>query len=49
MKNRISVTVEDETIFLLRDVLRNSDKFRNKSHLIENAVKDFCRRVKKDE
>jgi hypothetical protein len=39
MKERISATVETETIKSIEKILKNK-KFRNKSHVIETAI-DF--------
>jgi len=38
MKERISATVDKETIRLLKEMLKQG-KYRNKSHLIEEAIK----------
>jgi Arc/MetJ-type ribon-helix-helix transcriptional regulator len=38
MKERISATVDEETIKLIKKIL-DKGKFRNKSHLIEEAIK----------
>jgi Arc/MetJ-type ribon-helix-helix transcriptional regulator len=38
MKHVISVSVDEDTIFKIRDILRNSN-FRNKSHVVEEAVR----------
>ena len=38
MKCRISATVDEESVELLREQLRK-DSFRNKSHVIEYALK----------
>lgn len=40
MKKRISATVDDKTIKLLDSLLKDG-KYRNKSHIIEEAVKIF--------
>jgi Arc/MetJ-type ribon-helix-helix transcriptional regulator len=40
MKERISATVESETIKSIDKFLKNG-KFRNKSHVIESAIKFF--------
>ena len=38
MKQKLSITVDEETILEIQKQL-NSGRFRNKSHLIEYAVK----------
>jgi len=38
VKERISATVDRETIKLIRDILAKG-KYRNKSHIIEEAIK----------
>ena len=38
MKTKLSITVDEETLIELEEQL-NSGRFRNKSHLIEYAVK----------
>ncbi len=37
VKERISATVDGETVKLIEKILKNS-KFRNKSHIIEEAI-----------
>ncbi|MBT3985110.1 hypothetical protein HOD38_00445 [archaeon] len=37
MKHKISVSIEEETLFRLREELRNR-KYRNRSHAIEYAL-----------
>lgn len=41
MKARISVTVDEETVFKVRELMR-SGKFRNKSHVIEHCIKEVA-------
>ena len=44
MKNRISITVDENTILAIQDILRNNSRsgvFRNKSHFIEYTVKKY--------
>lgn len=38
MKQKISVTLDEETVFEIQNQLRTG-KFRNKSHVVEYAVK----------
>ena len=40
MKHVISVSLDENTIIKLREILRNSS-LRNKSHVVEEAVKKF--------
>ncbi|MEI7718806.1 MAG: hypothetical protein WCI72_02975 [archaeon] len=42
MKERISATVEAETIKTIERILKNK-KFRNKSHVIESAIDSFAK------
>ena len=37
VKERVSITIEEKTNKILDDLLKNS-RFRNKSHLIEEAI-----------
>jgi len=37
MKNKISISIEQETIEKIKELVETGD-FRNKSHLIEQAV-----------
>ena len=42
MKHRISISVDEETIAMIQKKLREGrDVFRNKSHVVELAVKRF--------
>ncbi len=41
-KERISATVDEETIKILDKILKKG-KYRNKSHLIEAAIEEFAR------
>ena len=38
MKQKISITLDEETVFKIQNNLRTG-KFRNKSHVVEFAVK----------
>ena len=40
MKSKISITLNEKTILGILDKLRD-DKFRNKSHVVEFALKRF--------
>ncbi|MBR9705065.1 hypothetical protein GOV12_06650 [Candidatus Pacearchaeota archaeon] len=48
MKERASFTFDKETIEML-DELINSGKYRNKSHVVEDAVKKLFKESKEDE
>ncbi len=39
MKKRISATIDEETEKKIDDLSKNTDEFRNKSHVIEKAIK----------
>ena len=41
MKQRISVSIEEDIILRVRDRLRAGREYRNKSHLIEVALDKF--------
>lgn len=44
MKHRISITLDEDTLFSVQEVLRNNSRsgiFRNKSHFVEYAIKKF--------
>ncbi|MBR9691934.1 hypothetical protein GOV06_04050 [Candidatus Woesearchaeota archaeon] len=40
MKHIVSVSLDEDTIVKIREILRNSS-LRNKSHVVEEAVKKF--------
>ena len=42
MKHIVSVSLDEETIIKIRELLRNNS-LRNKSHVVEEAVKRFWR------
>ena len=44
MKTRITVTIDDETHQKVRERLRKAVYLRNKSHLVEVAIKEFLNR-----
>ena len=41
MKHKISISISEKTLLKLKEKLRNSSLFRNKSHLIEYAIEYF--------
>jgi Arc/MetJ-type ribon-helix-helix transcriptional regulator len=45
MKKRISATIEEKTEKLL-DLLMKEGKYRNKSHIIEEAIKQLKQKKK---
>lgn len=45
-KERISATVDEETIKILDKILKDG-KYRNKSHLIETAIEKFAEEASK--
>ncbi|MEK6875684.1 MAG: ribbon-helix-helix protein, CopG family [Nanoarchaeota archaeon] len=47
MKERISATIDKNTIKIINKILKNG-KHRNKSHVIEEAIKSFVKGVKND-
>jgi len=47
MKFKTSVSFEEDTIFGIRELIR-SGNFRNKSHVVEFAVKKLIKEVKDD-
>ena len=46
-KERVSATIDPETSKVLDKIMKNG-KYRNKSHLIEEAVKFFARESKNE-
>ncbi len=46
MKFKMSVSLDEETIVLIRDAFRTGS-FRNKSHVVEHAVKSYLKEVEK--
>ena len=45
MKKRISATIDKETERIIEEVLKKG-KFRNKSHVIEEAIKFLKEKIK---
>jgi len=45
MKHIVSVSLDEETIIKVREILRTSS-LRNKSHVVEEAIKRFQRDMK---
>ncbi len=48
MKERLSVTIDKELIMTIDEVL-NDETFRNKSHLVEIALKKYLKEKKNDQ
>jgi Arc/MetJ-type ribon-helix-helix transcriptional regulator len=46
MKKRVSATIDEETEKEIDRILKNGN-YRNKSHVIEEAIKEFAKRVRK--
>jgi len=40
MKHRISITLDEETVFKMKETVRLSSDFRNQSHFVEVAIKE---------
>jgi Arc/MetJ-type ribon-helix-helix transcriptional regulator len=40
MKSRISATIDKESLKLIDEIMK-SGKYRNKSHVIEEAIREF--------
>jgi|TARA_Y100000310_G_scaffold267204_1_gene279099 metal-responsive CopG/Arc/MetJ family transcriptional regulator len=40
MKKRISATIDEKTLKIINEKLKNED-YRNKSHIIEEAIKQL--------
>ena len=47
MKERISATVEKETVKLIDEIL-SMGNYRNKSHVIEDAIASFAEAMKNE-
>lgn len=47
MKHKLSITMDEETVLKVMGKLRNG-QFRNKSHVVEYAVKKFLEENKDD-
>ena len=43
MRQVVSVSLKEETVNALREKIKSSDAFRNKSHFIEFAIKKALR------
>ncbi|MBD3204194.1 hypothetical protein GF327_07910 [Candidatus Woesearchaeota archaeon] len=49
MKHKISISVEKDTYFKVLDLLKNSKKFRNRSHVFEYAVEKLAKEAAEKE
>ena len=47
MKQKLSVTIEENTIFKIKDLV-TSGRYRNKSHVVEYAVNKLLEDSKND-
>jgi Arc/MetJ-type ribon-helix-helix transcriptional regulator len=47
MKERISATVDKKTVDLIDEILL-AGKYRNKSHVIEDAIENFAEDLKNE-
>jgi len=43
MKTRITVSVNEDILVQIRELIRNERIFRNKSHVVECAIYDFLK------
>jgi len=46
-KKPISATIDEELIAWIKEELKNKEKYRNKSHLIEIALRFYKEKIKK--
>ena len=44
MKHRISISIDEELIPQMRELMRKQRIFRNKSHLVEFAIQELLRK-----
>ncbi|MBW2979828.1 hypothetical protein KY360_00245 [Candidatus Woesearchaeota archaeon] len=47
MRHKLSITIDEDTIFRIQDLLR-SKTYRNKSHFFEIAASELIKKVKND-
>ena len=45
MRHKLSITIDEDTIFKIQDLLR-SKTYRNKSHFFEMAASELIKRAK---
>lgn len=45
-KERISATIDKETLKIIKEIMQIG-KYRNKSHIIEDAIKSLVKELKK--
>lgn len=43
MKTRMTVSVNEDILIQIRDLMRNERIFRNKSHVVECAIYEFLK------
>ena len=44
MKNRLSVSIDEDLILKIRELIRQQPIFRNKSHVVEYALYELIKR-----
>ena len=44
MKTRLSITVDEELVTQMFELMRNENIFRNKSHVVEYALQELMRK-----
>ena len=49
MKERVSITIEEEISKKIKKMLDSSSKYRNRSHIIEMAIEKFVEAEGKNE
>jgi len=43
MKHRISISIDEELILKIRELMRKENIFRNKSHVVEYAIQELIK------
>ena len=43
MRQIVSISLKEETALALKEKIRSSSRFRNKSHLVETALDEFLK------
>lgn len=44
MKSRLSISIDEELISQIQELMRNEHIFRNKSHVVEYALQELMKR-----
>lgn len=47
MKSRLSVSLDEELVLQIFDLMRKENIFRNKSHVVEYALQELMKRREK--